>query len=479
MANPMTLPHQGILPDQRRFFALLEEFFRRATGYSAEEFAKLGRFDEAIRANAERIGKRGEAFPWIDSQLRSYYGQQANASYGFGKALGGMKLVLGGASTFAATQLAAVRKMILYSDTILLPDPVLPWFEDARPEERFRHARLLESVFFLLQLKPLVDADLPYPAILVFPSWERSLERHDPVTQQREIALYAAFMSHHLGANFRDLSEVMAFARANRADFLKAVDRAHLFVAPGGAIAEGLEAAVARYKAELAKWRTPSYLESIQGMSDAELVALGIAERLGPQYHLLENAEEFASQPMLCLEAHWAYHKMIARMQEGRLEQAGALGAQTVATLRALNESSVSWLGNVPIPALVDLRKDNENETFRKKLAEYTSSLHESQLGDLDRVAGEVGRGLASLLAAHDKEVRAIERKYRSRHSKTLVGGWVTLSAVLMPTLAPFIGGPVAPVLIAAKYILDKVDEQREKGQAARTLTGVLAGAHR
>jgi len=28
---------------------------------------------------------------------------------------------------------------------------------------------------------------------------------------------------------------------------------------------------------------------------------------------------------MLCFDAHWAYHTMIARMQEGRLEQAGAL----------------------------------------------------------------------------------------------------------------------------------------------------------
>jgi hypothetical protein len=473
----MTLPDQGVLSDQRTFFALLEEFFRRATGYTREEFAKLGRFDEVIRANAERIGKRGDAFAWIDSQLRPYYGQQANASYGVAKALGGMKLVLGGGSIFAATQLAAVRKMALYADTILLPDPVLPWFEDARSEERFRHARLLENVFFLLHLKPLVDADLPYPAVMVFPSWERSLEAHDPVTQQRDIALYAAFMSNYLGATFRDLPEVMAFARSNQAEFLKAVERARLFVAPGGSIAETLEAAVVRYKAELKQWRTPAYLHSIEGMSDAELVALGIAERLGPQYHLLENADEFGSQPMLCLDAHWAYHTMIARMQEGRLEHAGALGPQTVATLRALNQPSVSWLGNVPIDALVDLRKDNENESFRKKLAEYTNALHESQLGDLDRVAGEVARGLASLLAVHGKEVREIEGRYKSRHLKTLAAGWITLGAALMPTLAPFVGGPVAPAAIAVKYIANKVEEQREKSQAAHTLMGVLAKA--
>jgi hypothetical protein len=55
----------------------------------------------------------------------------------------------------------------------------MPWLERDRREERFRHVLLLKAVHTLLQLKPLVDADLRYPPVVVFPSWEKSLEEHD------------------------------------------------------------------------------------------------------------------------------------------------------------------------------------------------------------------------------------------------------------------------------------------------------------
>src|SRR5262249_10832466 len=54
------------------------------------------------------------------------------------KQLGGMGLVLGGSRRFKRTQLDAVATAALYSDTVLIPDPVLPWLlETEREEEKF------------------------------------------------------------------------------------------------------------------------------------------------------------------------------------------------------------------------------------------------------------------------------------------------------------------------------------------------------
>ena len=91
--------------------------------------------------------------------------------------------VLGGSSSFKASQFNSVTQSLLYADTILIPDPVMPWIESDRKEERFRNIRMLEAVFGILHIKPLVDAEFRYPAVMVFPSWEKLLEHNDAQTQ--------------------------------------------------------------------------------------------------------------------------------------------------------------------------------------------------------------------------------------------------------------------------------------------------------
>jgi hypothetical protein len=147
--------------------------------------------------------------------------------------------------------------------------------------------------------------------------------------------------------------------------------------------------------------------------------------------------------------------------------------------LRALNDPRFEWLGNVPIKALAELRERNENEEFRKRISGFTSALHESAVEDIDRVAAEVGRGIAALLADHRNKVRAIQQKYEQTYAKLAVAGlgaWITLAATFMPALAPFLGA-VPALGLAGKYALDKTGEITERRQAAKSLTGVLAAA--
>ena len=181
---------------------------------------------------------------------------------------------------------------------------------------------------------------------------------------------------------------------------------------------------------------------------------------------------------MMCNSAHWHYHKLISRAFESKLESRGSLSAKTIAVLRALDQPSTEWLGNVPIPSLVELRSNNENEHFRRRIAEYTVALHDADLDDLDRVAAEVGRGIAGLIVDHKKEVRRIAEDYQLAYAKTLAGGVVTLAAMFVPALAPYVGGLHAPLAIAGAYATSKREELLAKRRAARSLTGVLAAAY-
>lgn len=253
-----------------------------------------------------------------------------------------------------------------------------------------------------------------------------------------------------------------------------------MFVAPEGYPGQRVDEAIKQYRENMNIWRSPDALRVYGGLTDGELVWNGIYERLGPQWHLLENADELNSQPMLCLESHWHYYMLCVQLFEGRLLQGKLLKPETVSTLRALNDTRFEWLGNVPIKALAELRQRNENEEFRNRLRGFTSALHESAIEDIDRVAAEVGRGIAALLSDHKKKVRAIRDKYEQSYAKLAVtglAGWITLAATFMPSLAPFLSA-IPALGLAGKYALDKTGEMVEKRQASRSLTGILATAH-
>src|SRR5881394_622383 len=197
------------LATQREFFAILDEFFHDATGERPQEFAEVDKFGEAIRMKGNQFAPRAiKAFERVADRLKKFYGEGNITTFAQAREVGGMKLVLGGGSRFTSSHLASVRKMALYADTILVPDPVLPWLEIERKEEKFRHVNLLQAVFFLLRLKPLVDADLPYPAVMTFQSWEKSLEQNDPVTKDRIDSFIVSFFSQFMGKPFANGTEV-------------------------------------------------------------------------------------------------------------------------------------------------------------------------------------------------------------------------------------------------------------------------------
>jgi len=185
---------------------------------------------------------------------------------------------------------------------------VLPWLEADRREERFRHVLWLETCHALLHLKPLVDANLPSPPVLVFPSWEKTLEQQDATTREGIDKLVVSLLSRFLKVSFSTVDECVRYAQKCPDEFLGVIDQNALFVPPEGAVGTPLKAAIKAYKTSIQTWRSPEFVAMVQGWNDAELVLNGVIERLVPQYHLLDNADNLSAQPMLCLAAHEHYY---------------------------------------------------------------------------------------------------------------------------------------------------------------------------
>jgi len=471
-------PASDIIQVQRDFFNILEQFFIQATDQTPENFATPDTFGSAIHKNPEKHARLlYKALPYGYDSLTAFYDKYKASLYSLGRELGGIKLILGGSQRLFSSTPQSIQSMLFYVDSIFIPDPVLPWIEAPRDEEKFRNIHMLEAIFLLLQLKPLIDADLPWPSIVVFPSWERSLESQDTDTQDYLGKFIIDFFSFHFENQFDDESQIIELARRNESDFLTVVDNKKLFLGPEGKVDEPLDVQIGRYKNSIITWRSEDFIKQIEDMNDAELVCQGIMERLGPQYHIRDNSKTFHAQPLLTFRTYWYYYKLCTSIYTDTLLQSSLLKPETVATINALNDQKFAWLGKVPLKHLIQLRQEDVSIQFRENLRQFTQELNETSLEDLDKVSAQISRGIHSMLLDHQKKIGEIESEFGKRHIDTMFKSWITLAATFLPWLAPYF--KLVPFgYLSYKYIKDKVEEIKTMKQASLSLTGVLSAVY-
>jgi len=471
----------------RELFDALETFFARSTGYASRDFVRDG---ETFGQSINRIGKEMRRDPNLASRrmqessraveiLVAHYRNNISRILPAVRSLGGTKLVLGGKQSFSQASFDAVRSMLLYADTILIPDPVFPWFETDRGEESFKHVRMLESAWSILMLKPLVDANLAIPPIVVFPSMEKLLEQRDEQTRYGIERDTIMFFSHYLDARFDDMTEIMTFAGRHPNRFFESVKRHSLFVpAGGGSIGMDLRDALAMQRRENERWRSEAYLAELSKLSDAEFVLHSICERLVPLFHLSDNASALRCAPLVSLPVHWHYLKLRSATSAEDAIAGGATDRKTLALVQTLENGPTRWLGNVALADIVRLRRDGANADFRSRMSKVLDRLGDTDLADLSVVAGEVAHEFRTIVSDHDAELNRIEATYQPVNVGALATSIFTAAASMTPWLSSFVPAAAisgAAVARAASYAA----EIAEKRQHKRSLVGILAASAR
>lgn len=460
---------------QIELFETIGEFWGRAIGIPPEEFSTIEDFGETIRRRGRDFQYRmDDAFTFAHTQLRTFYAQNGGKAYKLASRLAGTKLVLGGASNFGTSQFASTRSTLLYADTVLIADPLFPWLEDARQHERFGLITPLREAHAILHLRPLIDARLPHCPVFVFPSFEKTLEREDETTKRGIDGLVVDVLSHFVDPGIASLNDAYAFANTRWDDFVRAVERHALFVPPGGNIGEPVGPALKQQENYVKTWRAQEYVEAYVNAPAGTKVLAGIFERLSPQFHLMENAEELTAHPLLSIEQQGHYFKLASEVNADRLTKLGLLDPPTRRLLAALSSERLEWLNNIPITMLAELRQDSEHEAFRKTLASAMSSLHSSALENVDKVAAEICREIDSGIARYNRSVREINEKFVTNTAQTVVGAVGGSLSLLVPALAPFLGAAV-PLAALTKLGYDALSRHVELRRQSRSLMGILA----
>lgn len=469
---------------QNRYFEILTEFFVNVTGKSPRNFSSVDNFSESIQSmgkdlaeESNRAEKAMYAFSDMEDKLKKLYEKEAANAFVAAKKLDACKLNLGGSSRFLKTQLNATRKSLLYSDTVLIPDPIMPWLEKRRDEERFKHVIPLQMAFFILHLSDLIGSDFDIPPFFVFPSFEKSLEEHDVQTQQNTIQLITDVFSHYVDSAITSLQSIIEFASKYPDKYLQKIEDSKLFVSPGSEPGESIKSALENYKAEMRHWRSEAWCEELFSHGDISIVTNAIFERISPNYHLLENSDELRSHPFLCVSAQAHYYQLIANMKNTTVSNKASFDPSTTAILHSLSSQRLDFLSNINDSQIIELRKTNENVEFRRELRELVNSLPETKLEDLGYVASEVCSHIERAISKHEKQVASFKDKYAAKHMYTALIAGSTLGVTMLPVLAPFLGAllPLGLASAAGKYVSDKLDEKAEGKGFSHSMMGVIS----
>jgi hypothetical protein len=445
-----------------KLFGCLDEFFVRATGQNAISFSSIHEFSDEVHRNAGRLATRAAtAFPWLYDTLGAIYSTDGLKAFQIAKRIGGLKLVQAG-SRFTNSHLKNVQASLLYADTVLIPDPVVPWIESRRIEEKFRDVLLLQNAHALLHLKPMIDADLPNLPIFVFPSWEKSLEERDTHTQEGIDRLIADTLARFVEPSIESLADAANFAREHSDQFIRSVEDHNLIVAPGGDVGTPLAEALVQYSDEVARWRSSDWIAQFRSLPPSARVLQLLSERIAPQFHLLENSAELSAHPLIAIRQQSYYFKLISDLNFERLSKLGLLTGSTGAAIKSLSSERLGWLSSVPLDALIQLRRDAGNVEFRKRVDGAVGRLHESAIEDVDRVTAEICSEIEYAITEHQRLVRKIESAYTQKLLKTASMAVGATACALVPSLAPYVG-PALPFAVAAKIGWDAWDKRIDR----------------
>lgn len=480
--------HRALLTYQNKYFDILTDFFVAVTGKLPHDFANLDGFSEAvrrlpneIRENSKRESESINAFQKLESELRSFYKQESANAYLGAKSIDACKLNLGGSSSFLKTHLNATRKSLFFADIVLIPDPIMPWIERERSEERFRYVKPLEMTFFVLHLADLIGDDFDIPPFFIFPSWEKTLEDNDEQTQKNCKQLITDVFTHYVDSGIQSSEDIIDCANKSPERFLNAIEESKLFVSPNGVVGESLIDAIKNYKLEMQQWRSEEWCNQLFATGNIGIVINGIFERIAPNYHLLENSNELRSHPFLCVKAQAHYYELIAKMKNDQSLKAASFDTSTQSILNAMTSHRLDFLANIEDSQLVQIRKSNENIEFRRELRDLVNSLPSAKLDDLAYVASEVCSHIEMAISKHEKQIANIREKFNAKHKYTALIGVATLGVTMLPVLSPFLSMalPLGLASTLGKYASDKLEQNTDEKRISHSMMGIMSLAKR
>lgn len=299
----------------------------------------------------------------------------------------------------------AVSTAGLYVDTIVLPCPIMriaPMLGIASDREIV--TMLVKHMLTAMTYRGVATADLDPPVALVLPNRDDIYleNRQTLITRAMPLALrHAEYLFHQ---KFESVEHLKRFCDKLKTvdqvlSELKGQDRLLIDTDWGQTAREQLERALVEETTLL-----PGLTKGIAGSHVLQSCVGRMSQAMGAQ----ENALNFGGTPFINASTSWMHYTWLLDYQGTNGRLAGDEQTTSMHVVHALaheRDNNLSWLGNVPVKAVLEIRRNGLMDEVRSLLGSGISELIKADPNNYFRTADQVVGNLDKAFSKHQAEL--------------------------------------------------------------------------
>lgn len=471
----------------KHYFEILESFAGPAAEVAKKSKASPGDVARDFVADADaRRAFAVDVVPTLRRSITAFWSANHGAVHEMRTRLSGARALFGGD---IGPQLAdgLFSRAGLYFDTIIVHDPIIRLLRTPFRPEELPYYVLKYGVTQLLQ-KDVYLADFWPPIALLVPDRNLFEDSKDNEQLIKIAGIDALLLLNRLfERNFDDLNEAQAFFGkfSDAHEVFREAKRADLLVFSSDTPLEPAEQLDALLRD--ARRLTPlEFLPTDPKRRDLEILWRAIHGRVRQAVDLTLAADSNRASPLIT--APVSFRWLRTKLDLNRELAVTALGSADDVSLQrtnALLAKPLDWLANVPLEALIDLRRRGQLSELRRLFGEALQGFSGTSVDGLSTTARNIDHRLAEAIAGHQQSVKELDAAFRSELKLAVPTFLGAVGAVFSPGIVALIPDSVrgfAGLVGATKLsgILKSLSVYlRERKKLGQTPIGILWSARK
>lgn len=319
----------------------------------------------------------------------------------------------------------------IYTDTIILPDPFLrskAAFEKWSPEDRTYY--FVKHGINILQYRELACAEISPPIVVVVPDYTLVEKGELEFIAKNGFEDTLIHCEKIFGRKFESFEELVHYSEKldTESKFLESISdgsRVLFETNWGGTPSKQLKEAL--------KDKTVKFFGS---ENPGSLLVSYSHGRLCACNELLIKSSRLGGTPIIEVPTSWNYLSWkIEYDAERRGQELNLTNLHVLKGLRGLAKQEMEWLGNVPVDALIELRKTGALDEIRQTLSGGILELVQASPDNYFRTTDQVFDNIHSAFDDHKKNVDLLKSK-KWKFAGNDIGSWFVVGSLAVTAAA-------------------------------------------
>jgi hypothetical protein len=443
---------------QRSYFTYIERNFGELYASMKERGADPSKVGDAMASNPDAVKGFKNGMPEFLELVDDLWKQTWDSAYYHVQDLEGLKAVFGG-ETFPSARKNIVSVSGVYADTIVLPDPFLRTRFFSQQDDPTAVRWFVKSALSLLYYREAALADIKQPLVVIAPDATYVDEGEQETLFQASEMSILKHLRVLFGVPFGSMEEAEKFLRPLELPqdvTAKLADRSRLLFHEGDndPLEQQLEDYMKNYFSPFAE-------------GGAGLAVLSSATgRMRQATDLLRRSSWLGGTPLIDAPTSWRYFTWKLGYEAQSAPGNPSLDLHMTQALQNAARHEMAWLGNVPLEALIEMRKQNVLPELRTMLSKGVEALLELRPDNFYRTGDQVVKNIRDAFDEHRKNLAALTGK-KWRFAGIELGACIVKGAVQIASACGVPG--VSLIGTAIDQTLD-VPKAKELPKRFRTL---------